>query len=37
MSPFGGIGGCGNVIKEGVQEAIKFSTNVKTFSLPWTN
>ena len=27
----------GNGIKEGGQEAMKCFTNVKTFSLPWTN
>ncbi len=37
MSPFGGIKDSGNGIKEGVQEAMKCFTNVKTFSLPWTN
>ncbi len=35
MSPFGGIKDSGNGIKEGVQEAMKFYTNVKTWSLPW--
>ena len=35
MSPFGGIKDSGNGVKEGVLEAIKFFTNVKTFSLPW--
>ena len=35
MSPFGGIKNSGNGIKEGVLEAMKFFTNVKTFSLPW--
>lgn len=34
-SPFGGIKDSGLGIKEGVIEAIKFFTNVKTFSLPW--
>ena len=34
-SPFGGIKDSGLGIKEGVIEAIKFMTNVKTFSLPW--
>ena len=37
MSPFGGIKDSGNGIKEGVQEAMKCFTNVKTFSLPWTS
>lgn len=37
MSPFGGIKDSGNGIKEGVQEAMKCFTNVKTFSLPWRN
>jgi putative phosphonoacetaldehyde dehydrogenase len=35
MSPFGGIKDSGNGIKEGVMEAMKFFTNVKTYSLPW--
>ena len=35
MSPFGGIKDSGNGVKEGVLEAMKFFTNVKTFSLPW--
>ena len=35
MSPFGGIKDSGNGVKEGVQEAMKFFTNVKTWSLPW--
>jgi putative phosphonoacetaldehyde dehydrogenase len=35
MSPFGGIKDSGNGIKEGVKEAMKFFTNVKTWSLPW--
>jgi phosphonoacetaldehyde dehydrogenase len=35
MSPFGGIKDSGNGIKEGVMEAMKFYTNVKTWSLPW--
>lgn len=34
-SPFGGIKDSGLGIKEGVIEAIRFMTNVKTFSLPW--
>jgi putative phosphonoacetaldehyde dehydrogenase len=37
MSPFGGIKDSGNGYKEGVIEAMKSFTNVKTFSLPWTN
>ena len=37
MSPFGGIKDSGNGIKEGVLEAMKFFTNVKTYSLPWPN
>ena len=36
MSPFGGIKDSGNGYKEGVIEAMKSYTNVKTFSLPWT-
>jgi aldehyde dehydrogenase (NAD+) len=35
LSPFGGIKDSGLGIKEGVTEAIKFMTTVKTFSLPW--
>ncbi|MCY1706639.1 phosphonoacetaldehyde dehydrogenase [Pannonibacter sp. SL95] len=35
MSPFGGIKDSGNGYKEGVIEAMKSFTNVKTFSLPW--
>ena len=35
MSPFGGIKDSGNGYKEGVVEAMKSFTNVKTFSLPW--
>jgi len=34
-SPFGGVKDSGLGIKEGVVEAIKYMTNVKTFSLPW--
>ena len=34
-SPFGGIKDSGNGVKEGVSEAMKFFTNVKTYSLPW--
>jgi phosphonoacetaldehyde dehydrogenase len=35
LSPFGGVKDSGVGIKEGVTEAMKFMTNVKTFSLPW--
>ena len=28
-------GSSGNAVKEGVIEAMKFFTNVKTYSLPW--
>ena len=35
MSPFGGIKDSGLGYKEGVAEAMKSFTNVKTFSLPW--
>ncbi|RLK07492.1 phosphonoacetaldehyde dehydrogenase [Ruegeria conchae] len=35
MSPFGGIKDSGNGVKEGVIEAMKYFTNVKTYSLPW--
>ncbi|MGH1425451.1 MAG: phosphonoacetaldehyde dehydrogenase [Pseudooceanicola sp.] len=35
MSPFGGIKDSGNGAKEGVVEAMKSYTNLKTFSLPW--
>jgi len=35
MSPFGGIKDSGLGYKEGVIEAMKSYTNVKTFSLPW--
>ncbi len=34
-SPFGGLKDSGLGIKEGVIEAMKFMTSVKTFSLPW--
>jgi len=34
MSPFGGIKDSGNGVKEGVIEAMKLFTNVKTYSLP---
>jgi putative phosphonoacetaldehyde dehydrogenase len=36
LTPFGGIKDSGLGYKEGVQEAIKHFTNVKTYSLPWT-
>lgn len=36
MSPFGGIKDSGLGYKEGVAEAMKGFTNVKTWSLPWT-
>ena len=35
MSPFGGIKDSGLGYKEGVIEAMKSFTNVKTFSIPW--
>ena len=35
MSPFGGIKDSGLGYKEGVLEAMKSFTNVKTFSMPW--
>ena len=35
MSPFGGIKDSGLGYKEGVIEAMRSFTNVKTFSLPW--
>jgi aldehyde dehydrogenase (NAD+) len=35
MSPFGGIKDSGLGYKEGVIEAMKGFTNVKTYSLPW--
>jgi putative phosphonoacetaldehyde dehydrogenase len=35
MSPFGGIKDSGLGYKEGVQEAMKSYTNIKTYSLPW--
>ena len=37
MSPFGGIKDSGLGYKEGVIEAMKSFTNVKTYSLPWPN
>jgi acyl-CoA reductase-like NAD-dependent aldehyde dehydrogenase len=36
MSPFGGIKDSGLGYKEGVQEAMKSFTNLKTYSLPWS-
>jgi putative phosphonoacetaldehyde dehydrogenase len=36
LTPFGGIKDSGLGYKEGVQEAMKSFTNVKTFSLPWS-
>ncbi|HEY4749647.1 MAG TPA: phosphonoacetaldehyde dehydrogenase [Steroidobacteraceae bacterium] len=35
LTPFGGIKDSGLGYKEGVQEAIKAFTNIKTYSLPW--
>ncbi|HZZ91376.1 MAG TPA: phosphonoacetaldehyde dehydrogenase [Usitatibacter sp.] len=35
LTPFGGIKDSGLGYKEGVREAMKSFTNVKTFSLPW--
>jgi aldehyde dehydrogenase (NAD+) len=35
LSPFGGVKDSGLGIKEGVIEAMKFMTTMKTFSLPW--
>ncbi len=35
LTPFGGIKDSGLGYKEGVQEAIKSFTNIKTYSLPW--
>jgi aldehyde dehydrogenase (NAD+) len=35
LSPFGGVKDSGLGIKEGVIEAMKFMSTVKTFSLPW--
>ncbi|MCF3948210.1 phosphonoacetaldehyde dehydrogenase [Acidiphilium sp. AL] len=37
MSPFGGIKDSGLGHKEGVVEAMKSFTNVRTYSLPWTS
>ncbi|CAN0628205.1 Phosphonoacetaldehyde dehydrogenase [Burkholderia multivorans] len=35
LAPFGGVKDSGLGYKEGVQEAMKSFTNLKTFSLPW--
>ena len=35
LSPFGGIKDSGNGVKEGVLEAMKFFTFIKTYSIPW--
>jgi len=35
LTPFGGIKDSGLGYKEGVQEAMKSFTNIKTYSLPW--
>ena len=35
LTPFGGIKDSGLGYKEGVQEAIKSFTNIKTYSIPW--
>lgn len=35
MSPFGGIKDSGNGAKEGIVEAMRSYTSLKTFSLPW--
>jgi acyl-CoA reductase-like NAD-dependent aldehyde dehydrogenase len=35
MSPFGGVKGSGLGSKEGLVEAMRFYTNVKTLSVPW--
>ena len=35
MSPFGGIKDSGNGHKEGIVEAMKSYTNVRTWSMPW--
>jgi phosphonoacetaldehyde dehydrogenase len=35
MTPFGGVKDSGLGYKEGVQEAMKSFTNIKTYSLPW--
>ncbi len=36
LTPFGGVKDSGLGYKEGVQEAIKSFSNVKTYSLPWS-
>ena len=36
LTPFGGIKDSGLGYKEGVQDAMKSFTNLKTYSLPWT-
>jgi len=36
LTPFGGIKDSGLGYKEGVQEAMKGFTNLKTYSLPWS-
>lgn len=36
LTPLGGIKDSGLGYKEGVQEAMKSFTNVKTYSLPWS-
>src|SRR5256886_12552522 len=35
LTPFGGIKDSGLGYKEGVQEAVRSFTNIKTYSLPW--
>ena len=35
VTPFGGIKDSGLGYKEGVQEAVRSFTNIKTYSLPW--
>jgi acyl-CoA reductase-like NAD-dependent aldehyde dehydrogenase len=35
VTPFGGVKDSGQGHKEGVQEAMKGFTHVKTYSLPW--
>lgn len=37
LTPFGGIKDSGLGYKEGVQEAIKSFTNIKTYSMPWVS
>jgi phosphonoacetaldehyde dehydrogenase len=37
LTPFGGIKDSGLGYKEGVQEAIRGFTNIKTYSLPWSS